>query len=72
MAKTNEIEIEILPGGFVKITSGKVEMKIHAKIEVAMKTFLDSIGNGKVKTTHLPHHHRDTGSHVHGEHGHQH
>lgn len=70
--RKDEIEIEILEGGICKITSGKVSMQIHAKIEDAVKRFEEMLGGGDTKVAHLPHHHRDVGTHVHGGAGQQH
>ncbi len=72
MSKPNEVEIEILPNGLVKITSGKISLAIHAKIEVAVKRFEEMLGGGDTKVSHLPHAHRDTGVHTHGKGGIQH
>lgn len=72
MNKPNEVEIEILPGGLVKITSGKISLAIHAKIEDAVKRFEEMLGGGNTKITQVPHSHRGTGAHTHGGHGHQH
>lgn len=71
MAAPNTFEITILPGGMVKISTGKVDMAIHAKAEEALARFQRDMG-GEVKVEHLPHSHADIGTHVHGGEGMQH
>lgn len=63
--KPNVIEIETLPGGMVKITSGKVSPAIHGKIEEALRKLHAGLGSKPVKTTHLPHAHRGMAAHTH-------
>lgn len=72
MAKPNVIDVHILPGGNIKIESGKVDPAIHGKVEIALKRLMESMGKEPVKITHLPHSHRHTGHHIHGGQGIQH
>lgn len=62
---------EILEGGLVKTTSGKVAMPIHSAAEKMLSDMATELGGASTRTN-LPHSHRDTGHHVHGGHGHQH
>jgi hypothetical protein len=71
MAKPNEIEIEILEDGEVRMVTGKIAMPIHSKTDEALKKVQSALG-GAVKIEQMPHSHADTGRHIHGSEGIQH
>jgi hypothetical protein len=62
----DELEIEILPDGTIKVQTDKVSAANHVNAEAFLK-FMAELAGGKSTRTRRGHHH-----HAHGEHTHTH